>query len=88
MIGQLQSGDTSQRPSHDPQIFSKIFYGELLSYLFKNNVGILSEIGESGNPAAYSVAPVISNHQVQPLLMIEEGDLIIVAHHLAIPMEE
>jgi hypothetical protein len=51
-------------------------------------MGIVNEIGEGRNTIAGSVAPVIGNDQVKLLLMIKGRYLIIIAHHLTIPMEK
>jgi outer membrane receptor for monomeric catechols len=88
MVSQLKGGDTSQGSSHHPQVFSEISSGKVLSHLFKNIMGILSEIGEGGDATADSVTPVIGHNQVQSLFVIKERDLIIIADHLTIPMEK
>jgi hypothetical protein len=88
VIGQLQGGDTSQRPSHHPQVFSQVSSGKLLSDFFEDGMGILNQIGEGRGPRAGSITPVISNDQVNLLLMIKRRHLIIITYHLTIPMEK
>ena len=87
-VGQFQGRDASQRPSHDPEILSKVSPGELGYDLFQNDMAILNEVREGGNPAAGSITPVIGNDQVHFLLVIEGRDLIIIAHHFTVSVEE
>jgi hypothetical protein len=61
VIGQFQGRDTSQRPSHDPEVPSEISSGELGSDLFEDGMGILSKVGEGRDPAASTIPPVIGN---------------------------
>src|SRR4030042_4515550 len=49
---------------------------------------ILNEVGEGGGSAAGSIAPVIGHDQVHLALMVEGGDLIIIARHLAVPVKK
>jgi hypothetical protein len=49
---------------------------------------ILNEIGEGRDSAAGSVTPVIGDDQVRPDLMIKGSDLIVIAHHLTVPVEK
>ena len=51
-------------------------------------MAILNEVRERGNAAAGSIPPVIGNDQVQFLLVIERSDLIVIAHHFTIAVEE
>ena len=49
---------------------------------------ILDEIGEGRDSAAGSIAPVIGHDQVHLALMIKGRDLIVIAHHLTVPMKK
>jgi hypothetical protein len=88
MVGQFQGRDASQRPPHHPQVFSQASSGELPSDLFKDHTRILNEIGEGGGSAAGSITPVIGYDQVHLALMIKGRDLVIIAHHLAVPVKK
>jgi hypothetical protein len=88
MVGQFQGRDTSQRPPHHPQVFSQASSGELPSDLSKDHMRILNEIGEGRGSGTGSVTPVIGHDQIHLPLMIKEGNLIIIAHHFAIPVEK
>jgi len=88
LVGQFESGDTSQGPSHDPKIFPKGSSGKLLLNLFQDDMTIVNETREGWNPAAGSITSVISNDGVEFPLMIEGRDLIIVTHHFTISVEE
>jgi len=60
-IGQFQGRDTSQRSSHDPEVRSKISFGELGSDLFEDGMGILNEVSEGWDPAASTITSVIGD---------------------------
>jgi hypothetical protein len=51
-------------------------------------MGILSEMGKGRGPCAGSIAPVIGHDQVHLLLVVKSRDLIIITHHLPIPVEK
>jgi hypothetical protein len=61
VIGQFQGRDTSQRPSHDPEVRPKISFGELGSDLFEDGMGILNKVSEGRDPAAGTIPSVIGN---------------------------
>jgi hypothetical protein len=61
VIGQFQGRDTSQRPSHDPEVCPKISLGELGSDLFEDGMGILNKVSEGRDPAANPITSVIGN---------------------------
>jgi hypothetical protein len=88
LVGQFESGDASQRPSHDPEIFPKVSSGKLLLNLFQDDMAIVNETREGWNSTAGSITSVISNDEVEVPLMIKGRDLIIVAHHFTISVEK
>jgi hypothetical protein len=61
VVGQFQGRDTSQRPSHDPEVRSKISFGELGSDLFEDGMGILNKVSEGRDPAASTITSVIGD---------------------------
>jgi len=85
--GQFQGCHASQRPSHHPQVFSYISSEEFLSDLFKDDMGILNEIGECRGSGTGSITSIVGHDQVYFPLMVKRRNLVIIAYDLAIPVE-
>jgi len=49
---------------------------------------ILNKIGEGRDPGAGPITPVIGHNEINFLLMVKGRDLVIIAHHLTIPVEK
>jgi hypothetical protein len=61
VMGQFQGRDAPQRPSHDPEVRSKISFGELDSDLFKDGMGILNKVSEGWDPVASTITSVVGD---------------------------
>jgi hypothetical protein len=49
---------------------------------------ILNKIGEGRDPGAGPITPVVGHNEINFLLMVKRRDLVIITHHLTIPVKK